>query len=100
MRSITAALVVLLVSASHAANLGKPQVDPIVAPAIEMGSCKAVVVGVLDAHSRAVFGYGAVDDKGTKPDGQTLFEIGSITKTFSATLLAQMVLSGEVRLDE
>src|SRR5262249_13717393 len=31
-------------------------------------------------------------------DGDTLFEIGSITKTFTAALLADMVAKGEVKL--
>jgi D-alanyl-D-alanine-carboxypeptidase/D-alanyl-D-alanine-endopeptidase len=33
-------------------------------------------------------------------DGNTVFEIGSITKTFTAALLANMVKSGEVKLDD
>jgi serine-type D-Ala-D-Ala carboxypeptidase/endopeptidase len=32
-------------------------------------------------------------------DADTIFEIGSITKTFTGTILAQMVASGEVALD-
>ena len=33
-------------------------------------------------------------------DGDTMFEIGSITKTFTAALLAEMVGQGEVKLDD
>jgi D-alanyl-D-alanine-carboxypeptidase/D-alanyl-D-alanine-endopeptidase len=33
-------------------------------------------------------------------DGATVFEIGSITKVFTAVLLADMVLNGEVKLDD
>ena len=33
-------------------------------------------------------------------DDRTSFQIGSITKTFTGTLLAQMVLAGDVRLDD
>jgi len=33
-------------------------------------------------------------------DDRTRFQIGSITKTFTGTLLAQMVLAGEVKLDD
>ncbi len=33
-------------------------------------------------------------------DGNTVFEIGSITKTFTSALLADMVQRGEVRLDD
>ena len=33
-------------------------------------------------------------------DAHTLFEIGSVTKTFTANVLAQMAMDGEVRLDD
>lgn len=33
-------------------------------------------------------------------DGNTVFEIGSITKVFTASVLADMVAKGEVRLDD
>ena len=36
----------------------------------------------------------------TAPDGDTVYEIGSITKTFTATLLADAVQSGRLQLDE
>ncbi|MEO1261748.1 MAG: serine hydrolase domain-containing protein [Bacteroidota bacterium] len=38
--------------------------------------------------------------QGDTPDGNTLFEIGSITKTMTATVLADMVMKGEINLDE
>lgn len=37
---------------------------------------------------------------GRAPDGSTLFEIGSITKAFTGVLLADMVLHGEVSLED
>ena len=37
---------------------------------------------------------------GRAVDGDTVFEIGSVTKTFTATLLADMVKRGLVRLDD
>jgi len=59
-----------------------------------------IAVGILDpdGHTR-VFAYGT---SGTsRPlDGQSVFEIGSITKTFTATTLADMVVKGEVKLDD
>ncbi|HET7457092.1 MAG TPA: serine hydrolase [Gemmatimonadaceae bacterium] len=59
-----------------------------------------IVVGVLDPDGRRrVFASGA---SGTaRPlDGGSLFEIGSITKTFTGIVLADMVARGEVRLDD
>lgn len=59
-----------------------------------------IAVGILDpdGHTR-VFAYG---NSGTsRPiDANTVFEIGSITKTFTATTLADMVVKGEVKLDD
>ena len=62
-----------------------------------------IVVGMIaaDPQERWVVGYGrlsATDDR--VPDGDTVFEIASITKVFTGTLLAQAVLNGEVQLDD
>ena len=59
-----------------------------------------IVVGVLDPDGRRrIIAYGS---SGTaRPlDGNTVFEIGSITKTFTSAALAAMVARGEVRLDD
>ncbi len=56
------------------------------------------VVGILRAGSRAL---GTVSPtKAPKPSGRTLFEIGSLTKVFTGTLLAEMHLRGEVDLSD
>src|SRR5215203_5574084 len=72
----------------------REQVDAIVKPAAEVANLSSVAVGTIDSSARAFYGYGKV-----VPDGRTLFEIGSVTKTFTATLLADIVLRGDVALD-
>lgn len=57
----------------------------------------ALVVGTLRDGERDVRGMAAT---GTAPDEYSLFEIGSITKAFTGVLLADMVLGGEVALDD
>ena len=59
-----------------------------------------IIVGVLDADGRRrVIAYGASGT--TRPlDVNTVFELGSTTKLFTATLLAEMVRRGEVQLDD
>jgi CubicO group peptidase (beta-lactamase class C family) len=59
------------------------------APATGIG----VTIGVIEHGKQKIFSYGAA-----KPD--SVFEIGSITKTFTGLVLAQMVQQHEVRLDE
>ena len=60
-----------------------------------------IVVGVVDAGGRRVVAYGKTDtDSGRPVDGDTEFEIGSITKVFTALTLADMADKGEVKLDD
>jgi CubicO group peptidase (beta-lactamase class C family) len=59
-----------------------------------------LAVGLLDGDESLVLGYGKIarDDDRT-PDGHTVFEIGSVTKVFTAALLAEMAGRGEVEND-
>jgi serine-type D-Ala-D-Ala carboxypeptidase/endopeptidase len=60
-----------------------------------------LVVGVIDASGRRVVAYGKLDQDNTRAlDGDTIFEIGSVTKIFTALLLADMVERHEVALDD
>lgn len=47
-----------------------------------------------------VYTSGTSGRPGLALDGNTIFEIGSITKTFTAALLAEMVSRGEVKLED
>jgi D-alanyl-D-alanine-carboxypeptidase/D-alanyl-D-alanine-endopeptidase len=60
-----------------------------------------MVVGVIEQGKTRFVAAGARGATGSAPlDQKTLFEIGSISKTFTTTLLAQMVVAGEVKLDD
>jgi CubicO group peptidase (beta-lactamase class C family) len=58
---------------------------------IAAGTYQTLVFGVADGDKSEVAAFGKLGD-GKSPDGDTVYKIGSITKTFTATLLAQAVL--------
>lgn len=59
-----------------------------------------VVVGVVHGKNSYVWSYGEiVNHEKIMPDADTYFEIGSITKTFTTTLLAIEIGRGRVKLD-
>lgn len=72
------------------------------APVIESGTLKGISIGVIRPDGEQfAFGLGPARDDGADSCGpQTIFEIGSITKVFTALLLADMVERGEVKLDD
>ena len=58
-----------------------------------------MVVGVVTPEGRRVVAYGRQSTNDAQaPDGDTVFEIGSVSKVFTAWLLADMVNRGEVTL--
>ncbi|MGC1275669.1 MAG: serine hydrolase domain-containing protein [Planctomycetaceae bacterium] len=63
---------------------------------------RAIVIGVTSNGRRRVWGFGGFERYGERvvPDAKTVYEIGSITKTFTGTILADLVQSGTLRLDD
>jgi D-alanyl-D-alanine-carboxypeptidase/D-alanyl-D-alanine-endopeptidase len=60
-----------------------------------------MVVGIVTPQGRRVVSYGHLDQGDPRPvDGDTVFEIGSVTKVFTSLLLADMVQRGEVSLND
>ena len=90
----------LCVMASLSANAGllPERVEKAARERIAAGTNQTLVFGVVDGEKSEVVAFGTLAD-GTAPDGDTVYEIGSVTKTFTATLLARAVLSGRVTLD-
>ncbi len=68
---------------------------------VQMKKAVGIVAETLDATGSHVYSAGTAATGGTqKPDGKTLFEIGSITKVFTSLILADMIERGEVKGDD
>ena len=60
-----------------------------------------MVVGVIGPQGSHTIGYGKLSAADPRtPDGDTVYEIGSVTKVFTSLLLSDMVQKGEVKLDD
>jgi serine-type D-Ala-D-Ala carboxypeptidase/endopeptidase len=65
------------------------------------GKNVGMVIGLVDEKGSRTFGAGKLDN-GTDQEvnGDTVFEIGSVTKTFTTLLLQDMVQRGDMKLEE
>lgn len=68
---------------------------------IDNGSNAAIVIGLVDPNGTQFYGYGKMSNANqTTVDKNTVFGIGSITKSFTTLLLADMANRGIVNLND
>ena len=75
-------------------------VRDILANRVALGRNPGIVVGLLDKNGPRVVVAGSSGREGVVLDGNTVFEIGSATKVFTATILEDLVARGEVSFDD
>jgi D-alanyl-D-alanine-carboxypeptidase/D-alanyl-D-alanine-endopeptidase len=72
----------------------------LVQPLLEAKLCVGLTVGIYRNGDSSVRGFGRVaKNQRELPNGKTVYEIGSISKVFTGTLLADAVERGLVKLD-
>ena len=81
--------------------LSNAEIEALVRSRVEEDRAVGMVIGVLEADgSTRVVSYGEAGPGAQPLSSQSVFEIGSITKVFTGTLLADMVARGEVSLGD
>ncbi|MGL6486455.1 FOX/MOX family class C beta-lactamase [Aeromonas hydrophila] len=79
----------------------KAVVDDAIRPVLKQHRIPGMAVAVLKGGQAHYFNYGLADvATGTKVNEQTLFEIGSVSKTYTTTLGAYAVVKGGFKLDD
>lgn len=79
----------------------KTRIDEVAQREMAANNGVGLMVGVIRNGERSVFAYGETTrGSGRKPDGKTLFQIGSISKTFTAAQLADAVRKGKAQLND
>lgn len=72
-----------------------------IANQVDNGVFPGLVIGIVDGGHQEFAAFGSTaDGEHEAPDENTLYEIGSVTKTFTALLLADAVERGAVSLDD
>jgi len=77
------------------------KIDTVARTYIQKANTVGVIIGVLNNGQINTYRYGeTIKHSGKLPDADNFFEIGSITKTFTATLLAYYVNEGKIKLSD
>ncbi|MEP6693513.1 MAG: serine hydrolase domain-containing protein [Chloroflexota bacterium] len=77
-----------------------PTLDALVRDAMERYHVPGVAIGMLRAGDVEVAGYGVTSVEHPLPvDGDTLFQIASVTKTMTATVIMRLIERGALDLD-
>ncbi|MFM0221972.1 class C beta-lactamase [Paraburkholderia dipogonis] len=104
--SLTAAVVFALAAPiSHAADTTqdsiKRTVDAAIQPLMAKDGIHGMAVGIIVAGKPYVYDYGVASTESGRPvTHDTLFELGSISKTFTATLASYAQVNGDLSLSD
>ena len=100
-RNFTALAVFIATGNCLAATDLQAVVDANVKPLMQQQSINGLVVGVVRAGKAQYFNYGvAATDTRQQVSENTLFEVGSVSKTFTATLAGYAVARGKLTLSD
>ena len=92
------------VAATKPGEAWRAEVMRLSEPLIDAGIVPSLAIGIYDSSRIETYFLGNVDPSGsgpaTPPDAHTVYEIGSVSKVFTALLLADAAQHGQVKLDD
>ncbi len=108
LRKIFPALIFTILIFSQSVSPGlssqelEAKVNEAVKPLLDGNKNLGIVVGVFEANTYPkMYFFGKTNKEDNKlPDENTVFEIGSITKTFTATMLVMLEREGKMRIND
>ena len=75
--------------------------DEIIKKHVKKSKIPGISIGLIDENGTQFFNYGEIKkESGVEPTSDTLYEIGSMTKTFTAILAVQLQNEGVLSLDD
>ncbi len=94
-------LIFFLVSIASFAQKALPEaVAKSIQERLENGHSPSIVVGIIDKDGPRYYAFGNKTIYGGPVNEHTIYEIGSISKTFTGILLAQMATDGKLKTDD
>src|SRR5665213_2334542 len=91
----------LVISSNPLRSAMDKKIDTVARMYIQKSNTVGVIIGIIDNNQVTAYSYGeTIKHNGKLPNADNFFEIGSITKTFTATLLAWYVNEGKVKLTD
>jgi CubicO group peptidase (beta-lactamase class C family) len=98
---VAAALIIgMAATFAESNNSREAEVKRLAKPLVDGRLVPGLAIGIYDDGHVETFGLGVLSkERPETPDAHTIYEIGSVTKVFTALLLAEAVKRGEVTLD-
>jgi len=76
------------------------EIELLAKPYIDAEMVVGISIGVLKADEETTTHLGHTSSKGKRPDDDTVYEIGSVSKVFTGILIADAVVREKVRLEQ